>query len=357
MFSKNIFRLTFNNFLVLINIFFILFLVFFFDIPTLLLGFTLWADFFILFYFFYLYNVPVLKIILLFLALFRFTKFFSTLNVYLVVLCIVFVVLFLFFIFKTKHLDSLKGALKQYEDLEISISDQVRTKFFFIGVLSLQTMVCSLLIFWYFLLSPNSFLKLLGEIESYQQVLLLLFLFLFFWSVILTVSVELIVIKQFIPKNGGFDLLALLHRVLILILIYLLNFMTFDYFILEVVNNVSGSESLISLYRIWRTGYSYNFAVEYSLAQEYTALTQTVPPLIEGTKSLDLLELKFRLNLVKLELDNCSKELHELLKYSHTWEDIKSLENKQMISIKKLLATFSSTESLADKACSKTKLK
>jgi len=270
------------------------------------------------------------------------------LNIYLIVLGVLFVVLFLYiFIFKTNYLDNLRLVLKDYESLEILISDQVRTKFFYVGVLSLQTLACSFFVFGFYLLSPNSFFNLLSEIESDKQV------FLFFFSIILIVSVELIIIKRFIPKSGGFDLLATLPRVFILIFICLLSFIFFDYFVLNLVNTVSGSESLISLYRIWRTGYSYNSAVEYSLAQRYSSLTQVVPPLIKGTKSLDLLELKFRLNLIDLELASGSKELCELLDRSYTWEDIKSLQNKHVASLQNLLATFSSTDSLAEQASAK----
>jgi hypothetical protein len=243
--------------------------------------------------------------------------------------------------------------LEDYESLEILISDQVRTKFFYVGVLSLQTLACFFFVFGFYLLSPNSFFNLLSEIESDKQVFLFLFLFLFFFSIILIVSVELIIIKRFIPKSGGFDLLATLPRVFILIFICLLSFIFFDYFVLNLVNTVSGSESLISLYRIWRTGYSYNSAVEYSLAQRYSSLTQVVPPLIKGTKSLDLLELKFRLNLLDLELASGSKELCELLDRSYTWEDIKSLQNKHVASLQNLLATFSSTDSLVEQASAK----
>jgi len=258
-----------------------------------------------------------------------------------------------FLLFKTKHLNGLKEFIKEYRNQEILISDQVRTKFFLFGVLSSQCLICSLLGFWCFLLDPHYFLILLSEITGEKQVILLSFLFLFLGSISVNIFIEFIVIQTYF-QNSGLSLLAKLNRIVTMVFSFFLSLIFVDYVMLSIVSYVSGFELLISSYRIWRVGYSYNLPAEFFLAQRYSSLTHgLIPPIVAGTKAINLPELEMRVNTLDLAFQKCAKEMSKLTDGSYTLKEFNSLHRKHITLVENISSNFESADSLENPPVSK----
>jgi len=343
---QNFFELNQNKIFFLINFLFLLTLAFFFDIITVIISFTLWCDLYLLFYFIYACKLPLFNIFLLCFILFRFIKFVSFLNFYVILIGFILVLFVCFLLFKTKHLNGLKKFIKEYRNQEILISNQVRTKFFLFGVLSSQCLMCSLLVFWYFLLDPHYFLILLSKITGDKQVILLSFLFLFLGSISVNIFIEFIVIQTYF-QNSGLSLLGKLNRIVAMVFGFFLSLIFVDYVMLSVTSYASGSELLISSYRIWRVGYSYNLPAEFSLAQRYSSLTDgLLPPVVAGTKAINLPELEMRLNTLDLAFQKCAKDVSKLTDGPYTLEEYNSLHTKHRIRFENIISNFESADLL-----------